>query len=130
MADNSNGNGQDRLFFDNEYDVLNYTIAKSGKPPKAIAIKVYPGNDERQATSKLSRLLSSECADVPLKWEKIKAILDETTPEYWLRYQSQIFGYVQPEKKRSLTPEEELKLLKSKIKEMQLDEHPNFKGFM
>jgi hypothetical protein len=39
-------------------------------------------------------------------------------------------GYNPPEKKKELTTEEELKLLKSKIKEMQLDEHPKFKNFM
>ncbi|HVN95510.1 MAG TPA: hypothetical protein VMT62_03700 [Syntrophorhabdaceae bacterium] len=120
---------QGRLFFEDEYDVLTYTIATSGKPPKLIASRIYPGVEERTATARLSRLLSPDSTDVPLKWEKIKAILDETTPEHWMRYMAQIFGYKSPEKDSGLTPEEENRQIKETLRKLKLHHIPDLRRF-
>lgn len=127
---NSNGNGQEKLFYDDPYEVLYVSISTSGKTLKEVASKIYPGCTPETAKSKLSRALSPDNHDVQPNIEMILTILDETTPEIFLNYLNDRYKYKRAEKLSELTPEEELKVLKTKLREMQLHEHPSFKGII
>jgi len=126
----SKENEQEKLFYDDPYEVLTASITNSGKTVKEIASIVYPGCNLDTAKSKLSRTLSPDNHDVQPHIEMILAILDNTTPDFFVYFLCDKYGFIRPEKKKELTPEEELKLLKAKIKEMQLDSHPNFKNLI
>jgi len=107
-------NGRLNLIFDTPHDALKYSIVSSGKSLKEMAIKVYPGVEPETAVSKLSRALNPDNHDVGLKIEIIQAIMDETSPEYFMSYFTKRNGY-KDEKQSPLTPEEELKMLKNII---------------
>lgn len=118
----------ERLFYDDPYEVLAASISASGKTVKEVACKAYPGCTPDTAKSKLSRALSSENHDVHLSLENILVVLDETIPEHFINYLCDRYGFIRPQKKKELTPEEELKALKERIKENRLE--PLFKGII
>ncbi len=120
--------GQGKLFFDDPYETLTYTISTSGKTFKEVAAKVFPGSANLDtAKNKLSRALTADNTDVPLKIEIILAILDETTPEHFINFLTDRYRWSRSEPPRELTPDQELKLLKEKLTAMHLDQHPELK---
>lgn len=121
---------QDKLFYDDPYETIVATIARSGKSIKEIAIKLYPGSTPETARAKLSRALSPDNQDVKLCIDKILAILDMTDPELFVNFICDRYRYKRPEKAHELSDEERLQVLQERLKEMHLDEHPKFKGLL
>lgn len=89
----------DHLFYDGPYDALERSIAKSGKPKKAIACTVYPGRQPDTAKSLLSRAMSPENTDVRMSIENLLTIMHETTPEDFIFYLCDEFGFERPHRK-------------------------------
>jgi hypothetical protein len=114
--------GQGKLFFDDPYEALTYSITAVGKTIKEVGVKVFPGSANLDpAKNKLSRALTVDNTDVPLKIDIILAIMDETTPEYFINFLTDRYNWSRSEPPRELAPEEELKLLKEKIKQHGLE---------
>jgi hypothetical protein len=113
--------GQEMLFYDDQYDALNRCIISSGKPQKEIACIVFPGLPVDNAKSRFSRALSPENQECKLSIDGLVAILDNTEPEHFVNFLCDRYGYLRPQKKRELTAKEKLQLIENRIKEKGLD---------
>lgn len=112
---------QQSMFYDDAYDALVKGIAVSGKSRKELACIVYPGRKPETASSLLSRALSPENTDAHISIENLLTILRETRPNDFIYFLCDEFGFNRPEKKSTLTPEQELKQLKDAIHAHGLD---------
>lgn len=108
---------QPRLFYEDGYDALRWSIASSGQPLKTIAITAYPGVKEETAQAKLSRALNSEYSDVNLNLELILTILDHTRAEDFIYFLCDRYMFERPKRKEKDTIEENINIGLAKIQE-------------
>lgn len=102
-------NGQSVLFYEDQYDAIEKSIASSGKSKKEIASILYPGRKIETAMSLFSRALSPENTDVHLSIEMIKTILQETRPDDFIFYLCDEFGFERPSQKNKESFERDVK---------------------
>lgn len=102
-------NGQERLFFEDVYDALEKSIAASGKSKKDIAAKVYPGRKIETAMSLLTRAMTPENTDVNLNMEMLLVILHETSPDNFIHFLCDEFGFERSVRKDKETFEKDMK---------------------
>ena len=81
----------------------------------------------------ISKMLNTNGEQTPFGKDYIPSIAIKN-PEYFMNTVGKFFcdlcGYELPEKKRSLTDEERLKLLTEKLREMKLDKHEDLKDLL
>jgi hypothetical protein len=87
------------LSYEGPYDAIEKSIAKSGKPKKAIACTIYPGRQPETAKSLFSRAMSPQNTDVRMSIENLLTIMRETTPEDFIYYLCDEFGFERPNRK-------------------------------